>query len=233
MKIVSWNIRQGGGSRLDAIQGVIADHDPDILVLPEFRNNPAGTKLKTWLKEFGHVHQQAGKTDLPAKNTVLLSSRLPFTASSFPELGENRHRCVAGRFGNLTVHAWYFATMEAKRPLFDFIKALPKDHLRRETLIIGDLNTGCRYWDEGRMDLSLVEEFGAVLGCGWTDVWRQRNPGVREWTWVEPWGRHVGYRLDHALVSPPLLPKVREVNYSHAERAPGISDHSAVLLTLS
>jgi hypothetical protein len=27
---------------------------------------------------------------------------------------------------------------------------------------------------------------------------------IREWTWVEPWGRHIGYRLDHALVLPPL-----------------------------
>jgi exodeoxyribonuclease-3 len=232
MKLVSWNIRQGGGSRLDRIQEVIRHHQPDILVLPEFRNNPAGSTLREWLSEYGLVHQAAGKTAQPKDNTVLLASKLTFIESTFPELGEHQHRCVGGRFGKLTVLAWYFATMERKRPLFHFLRGLPKDYLRRETLIMGDLNTGCRYWDEGRMDLSLVEEFGALLGCGWTDVWRQANPGVREWTWVEPWGRHVGYRLDHALVSPPLLSRVENVHYSHAEREANISDHSAVVLSL-
>ena len=64
---------------------------------------------------------------------------------------------------------------------------LPREYLKKESLIIGDLNTGCRYWDEGRMDLSLVEEFGALIGCEWTDVWRMRNPTLREWSWVKPW----------------------------------------------
>lgn len=82
------------------------------------------------------------------------------------------------------------------------------------------------------MDLTLVEEFGKLLG-GWTDVWRGRHPGVREWSWVQPWGRHVGYRLDHALVSPALLPRVADVRYSHAERESGVSDHSSLLLELT
>jgi exonuclease III len=123
--------------------------------------------------------------------------------------------------------------MEKKRPLFEFLQRLPKEYLKRETLIFGDMNTGCRYWDEGRMDLSLVEEFGKLLGCGWTDAWRARNPGIREWSWIEPWGRHVGYRLDHALVSPALFPRVQTVRYSHAERESGISDHSALILELA
>jgi hypothetical protein len=32
MKILSWNIRQGGGSRIERIQTVIAAHNPEILV---------------------------------------------------------------------------------------------------------------------------------------------------------------------------------------------------------
>jgi hypothetical protein len=46
--------------------------------------------------------------------------------------------------------------MEAKRAVFAFLKALPRQYLKKEGLIIGDLNTGCRYWDEGRMDLFIV-----------------------------------------------------------------------------
>jgi exodeoxyribonuclease-3 len=232
LKILSWNIRHGGGSRLARIQEIIAAHDPDILILPEFRNNASGEKLRQWLREAEHHHQSAGGTEQPAHNTVLLSSKYEFTPLSFPELGPDRRRCVGGRFDRLTVLGFYFAVMEAKRPAFEFIKRLPKAMLKADTLLMGDFNTGCRYWDEGRMDLSLVEEFGALLGCGWTDVWRQRNPGIREWSWVEPWGRHVGYRLDHALVSPSLLAQVNDVRYSHAERGNGMSDHSGLVLEL-
>lgn len=232
LKLLSFNIRHGGGSRIDRIAEVISGHNPDVLVLPEFRNNPAGEKLRKWLQEFGHRHQAVPPTEESKHNSVLLSARVPFQKLEFPSLAAEARRCVPVKIGSLTIFAFYFATMERKRPMFEFIKSLPKAFLKTESLLIGDLNTGCRYWDEGRMDLSLVEEFGAVLGCGWTDVWRQRNPGIREWSWVEPWGRHVGYRLDHALVSPPLLPRVRDVRYSHPERLAGVSDHSGLLLEL-
>jgi len=214
------------------IQRVIAVHKPDILVVSEFRNNPAGAKLRRWLTDFGHNHQAAGRTELQMQNAVLVSSRVSFEQIVFPELNFNAHRCVGARFGQFTLFGVYFPVMEAKRPVFAFLKSLPKEYLRRESLIIGDLNTGCRYWDEERMDLSLVEEFGALLGCGWTDIWRMRNPMLREWSWVEPWGRRTGYRLDHALASPPLLSRVQEVHYSHEERESGVSDHSSIVLNL-
>jgi exodeoxyribonuclease-3 len=233
MKVLSFNIRHGGGSRIERIQDVIASHAPDLVILPEFRNNAAGKLLREGLMGFGHRYQAAGVTAAPVHNSVLLASRHAFKQLEFPELGDEARRCVAVQDGGLTVFGFYFAVMEAKRPLFEFIKRLPKSFLKKPTLLMGDFNTGCRYWDEGRMDLSLVEEFGAVLGCGWTDVWRQRNPGAREWSWVEPWGSHVGYRLDHALVSPPLLNRVTAVRYSHGERETGVSDHSALILELS
>ncbi|MDB6126468.1 MAG: hypothetical protein JWM35_364 [Verrucomicrobia bacterium] len=172
------------------------------------------------------------RTELSTHNSVLLSSRLEFKRLDSPALGTKSRRCVAVKIGALTIFAFYFATMERKRPLFEFIQPLPKAMLKTETLLIGEMNTGCRYCDEGRMDLSLVEEFGAVLGCGWTDIWRARNPAFLEWSSVEPWGWHVGYRLDHALVSPGLLPRVKQVYYSHAERLANVSDHSGLVLEL-
>lgn len=233
MKFVAFNIRHGGGSRVEKIQHAIASHNPDVLILPEYRNNSAGATLRRWLATFGHVHQVAPATDLPTHNSVLVSARLPFTRIEYPALGREARRCIVVKLGGLTLFAVYFAVMEAKRPLFEFLQKLPKALLKNDAMVMGDFNTGCRYWDEGRMDLSLVEEFGKLLGCGWSDVWRLRNPGVREWSWVEPWGRHVGYRLDHALVSPPLLPRVTDVHYSHAERETGVSDHSVLILEIA
>src|SRR5205823_11664038 len=125
-----------------------------------------------------HVQQVPGTTELPAHNSVLVTARRPLTLIAFPELGAEARRCVAVQVERLTLFGFYFAVMEAKRPLFQFIQRLPKTWLKKDALLMGDFNTGCRYWDEGRMDLSLVDQFGAVLGCGWTDVWRMRHPGV-------------------------------------------------------
>jgi exodeoxyribonuclease III len=117
MKILSWNIRHGGGSRVIRIQSVIADHKPDILILSEFRNNAAGVNLRHWLSDFGHKFQAAGNAQAASDNAVLVSSLFPFKEVSFPELKINSHRCVGARFEQLTLLGLYFPVMEAKRPV--------------------------------------------------------------------------------------------------------------------
>jgi exonuclease III len=37
VKILSWNIRQGGGTRAARIMNSIISHDPDVIALSEFR----------------------------------------------------------------------------------------------------------------------------------------------------------------------------------------------------
>src|SRR4051812_8619510 len=99
MKVYSWNIRHGGEKKIPQIEEVIAKRDPDVLVVPEFRNNSAGESLREWLRTINHHHQSAGTTGLPQKNTVLLSSKRAFTPLSLPELGSEPHRWVGGKFG--------------------------------------------------------------------------------------------------------------------------------------
>jgi len=73
---------------------MITAHDPEILVLSEFRNNAAGTNLRQWLHGFGHQHQAVPETAEPRDNTVLVPSRSAFQRMTFPELKLNAHRCV-------------------------------------------------------------------------------------------------------------------------------------------
>ena len=42
------------------------------------------------------------------------------------------HRCVGARFNRLTLLGLYFPVMEAKRPVFAFLKALPRQYLKKE-----------------------------------------------------------------------------------------------------
>lgn len=70
---------------------------------------------------------------------------------------------MAVKLGRLTLFAVSFEVMEEKR-LFVFA-GLAKAPAEDRRLAQGDFNTGCRYWDEGRIALSLVEDFEKLLGC--------------------------------------------------------------------
>lgn len=101
-------------------------------------------------------------------------------------------------------------------------------HARRRVdsahLIIGDLNTGRHLLDEEGRSFACTARLGELATLGYRDVWRYSHPGEREFSWFSHAGN--GFRIDHALASPPLAERIRGSWYSHAEREAGLSDHS-------
>lgn len=79
--------------------------------------------------------------------------------------------------------------------------------------------------------LTSAHQFDALLEQGGIDAWRTRNPEAREFTWFSR-GYNNGFRLDHALVSPSLDQKIKDVRYSHTEREEGVTDHSVMVMDL-
>jgi exonuclease III len=65
MRLLAWNIRQGGGSRLARIADALAHHEADILVLSEYRGGEAAARSRATLKVLGYRHATAFGT--PAK----------------------------------------------------------------------------------------------------------------------------------------------------------------------
>jgi hypothetical protein len=53
MRLLAWNIRQGGGSRLTAICEALARHDADVLVLSEYRGGDSALRLREALARLG------------------------------------------------------------------------------------------------------------------------------------------------------------------------------------
>ena len=49
MRLLAWNIRQGGGSRLPRIADALTRHEGDILVLSEYRGGEAAGRLRAVL----------------------------------------------------------------------------------------------------------------------------------------------------------------------------------------
>jgi exonuclease III len=88
MKLISWNIRQGGGDRLGAICTAIATHDPDVVVLSEIRARSIreiGSSL--WMKPWSHIEHVTMERDTIA---VCVLSKVPIAVRDFcPVPNEN------------------------------------------------------------------------------------------------------------------------------------------------
>jgi exodeoxyribonuclease-3 len=228
--IMSWNIRHGGGSRAADILEVIAHHRPDLVLLSEFRNNSVAPQICGGLEQ-QRLAFQAAPGGSARELSVLLASRLPFDPHPLErELSLWPFRAIRGDLAQFVLFGFYVPTGERKRPVLHFMRDLAPQFLRRKALLVGDFNTGIPRLDERGAELTCSAEFAEVLMRGWIDLWRVRNPLSRERSYYErPW---LGYRIDHALGSPPLNRCVRNIYYSHDERYAGISDHSSLHILL-
>ena len=122
------------------------------------------------------------------------------------------------------------ASFERKAGFWDALLGSAESLLDRPSLIIGDLNTGRPRCDEKGKIFVWADRFERLEKIGWIDAWRHCNPGPTEFSGHSNAGN--GFRIDHAFVSPALLPRVRAYQYSYRERIDGISDHSILLIEI-
>lgn len=98
------------------------------------------------------------------------------------------------------------------------------DHYNREKYY--DCYPGCYQFEIDGMD--------KILGLGFEDIWRTRNPNTRQYTWFNPrkpsqWDHNLGWRLDYFLTSKVIYDKVKECNIYDSDK---FSDHYAIDLVL-
>jgi exodeoxyribonuclease III len=229
LRLLAWNIRQGGGTRLPAIAAALSRHDADILVLSEYRGGDSAERLRAALKGLGYHHTSA-PIPPPGGNGVLIAARHPFddggpVTDSVPE----PHRMVRAYLGPRRIYGIYMPNLVKKVPYWEaLIAALATESLWAEALAIGDFNTCRAYVDEpGAIDVC-AHFMDGIEAIGFCDLWRRRYPDGREFSWYSTRGN--GFRIDHAFLSPALAARTGEVRYSHEERLSGLSDHSPLIL---
>lgn len=229
-KILTWNIRQGGGSRLGKILSTIDGHAADVIVLTEFRNNRQGQAIQKYFTQAGFTFTKASSA-VPTQNSILIASKAPpLACSTCEELGSESFRCLRIEYPSFYLLGCYFAQKQSKLPLWKYIVAFAKTNINRPCIVLGDFNTGKHYEDETGKTFYCSEWFERLIDTGWTDAWRYFATSRQEYTWFSRSGN--GFRIDHAFVSPPMLPFLSNCSYSHEERKQGISDHSALLVEL-
>ena len=227
MLILSWNIRQGGGSRLHAIVSRISGLNPEILILSEFRNNASGIKLRSRLLDYGYRHQLASNAPSD-NNSVLIASKFPFGGFTFYDAAlDFPDNVLKADFGFFDLYAVYLPHKK-KHKLFEFIREKIKGG--NPAIIAGDYNTGINgvdqkgssFWYEDQLKLLAKEDYADAFRYFWNDA--------EEYSWYSHQGN--GYRYDHTYVHRDILPVVEDCYYIHSWREENISDHSPMVLKL-
>ena len=226
--IISWNIRQGGGSRILAIHKAIAELNPTLIIFSEFRNNKRGIKIRSVLLQLGYRYQFVthAKADV---NSVLIASKMPCTNTLYPlsdpEFSAN---LLSVHFDAFNVMGVYLPHKK-KHQLLPFItETVIKAEL--PFIIAGDFNTGKNYIDQKGKSFWYTEELKELEKVGYVDAFRHVNGALKEYSWYSHKGN--GYRYDHTYVHNSILPITRECYYLHEWREKKLSDHSPMVLNL-
>ena len=230
MRLLAWNIRQGGGSRLPRIAAALARHDADVVVLSEYRGGGAATRLAAALDALGYRHRTAAMPP-PGRNGVLIAAREGFREHGVvADAVAEPYRMVWVEFAGFMLCGVYMPNLLAKVPYWQALIAALSATTGSRALAIGDFNTCRAYVDEpGAIDATayFLDHIDAI---GFCDLWRRRYPEGREYSWYSTRGN--GFRIDHAFLSPGLAACAGAVRYAHQERLAGISDHAPLILEL-
>jgi exonuclease III len=213
MKIIAWNICQGGGNRSPSILEALKKTNADICVLTEFREVESISLMKS-LWEEGWSFQ---KTSFSKEKGVGLAivSRNEFQWAQIPICpDEGRWLHVQLPNQEIDICAAYAPLASRSKEIYwDWMIDALKPLLDRRTLVVGDLNNGMYPEDhpEGAKPLPKWRKMQDFIDTGWTDLYRNLHPTRRESSW---WTSHgAGFRIDHAFGSPLLREQVMSVSY--------------------
>jgi exonuclease III len=229
MRLLVWNIRQGGGSRLARIADALARHKADILVLSEYRAGEAAVRLRAALETLGYRYATL-LAPPPGRSGVLIAARCAFRDHGKVDGGlPEPYRMIGVGFPAFRLVGIYMPNLLTKVPYWETLIATLGE-TGGQALAVGDFNTCRPYLDEAGAIDRTAHYMDKMAEIGFCDLWRLRNPELREYSWFSTKGN--GFRIDHAFLSDALAVRIGAIRYSHAERLAGISDHSPLIIEL-
>ncbi len=241
MRLISWNIRAGGGVRAARIAQAIVDLRPDVVALSEFRGTEPSLLIAGLLSDAGLTFQRATIDPLlPAVNSLLVASRWPLRVCRLQRAPDNKHRWLHVNVAApdpLAVMALHIPNRVTgvKYPFMNSVVDVVRDWRGPPAVLMGDTNSGRVGIDEESPAFNSIEDrWIATLGeLKWPDAFRLMHRDKREFTWYSPNGRN-GFRLDQMFLHPSIGAKV--VKFDHHwfgathERREVLSDHAAMVI---
>lgn len=229
-RLLTWNIRAGGGARIAAIGAALAAQEADVLVLTEYRDGPAGPALRSELQRLGY-RWMTGHMPPRGRNGVLIAARrrLREIGPLTPTVPEP-WRMLDVLVGRVRLTGVYMPNLRAKVPYWEALIQALAARSGESAVALGDFNTCRAFVDEPGATDATAHFMDEVQQIGFRDLWRERNPDGREFSWFSHRGN--GFRIDHAFFSPRLAGRAADVRYAHEVRTAGLSDHSMLVVDL-
>ena len=243
MRIVSWNIRAGGGVRAQEIAGQLKDWMPDIVVLEEFRGTNPSREIAQSLRQYGLEYQRITiDPSRPTVNSLLVASRWPLRTVRLKRAPIDPARWLHVNIAShqpmaiLAVHIPNRVTGR-KYPFMDAAINVIQKWSGPPGILIGDTNSGRIGMDEETQTFTAYEDqwLVKIAALGWQDAFRRLHSQKRDFTWYSPNGNN-GFRLDQAFLHPDLTGKLKTMVHSwggyRGARRDSLSDHAALVLDL-
>ncbi len=240
MRILSWNILQGGGKRAANVAKTIVDANPDVVILQEFRHGSSRSVLQGAMESAGLVHVYVPEPESNRSNTLAAFSRLPMQGSVFsPSDDPSPATALAIDLqlqlpgdSELSIIGVHLPHKKKQLPYWNALLALDPASRTKNSLVVGDFNCGIPFQDSETKTFYATQQFQSFLQQGWIDSWRSRHPKEREFSWIST-RKGNGFRYDHALASPKLDAAISSIEYDHQPRELGISDHSLITIDIN
>ena len=254
MKLATWNVNSLN-VRLPHVLDWLAANAPDILCLQETKQEDSKFPYDA-LREAGYQALHCGQKTY---NGVAILSRVPLVDPLFdiPDFADVQRRVVSASIGDLRVVCAYFPNGQSvgsekylyKLGWLDVFTAWLQQELLRypKLVVLGDYNIAPEDRDVhdpaawiGQVHVSEPEReaFRKLIGLGLHDAFRMFEQAEKAYSWwdyrMAAFRRDLGLRIDHILVSTPLLPACKA---SWIDKAPRKlerpSDHTPVVLELA
>lgn len=239
MRLLSWNILAGGGSRCSAIIRLLTRYDADVIVLQETILARA-TDLCHALGKSGYAHCFSAPRS-PKERGVCVLARMPLERLNEPPPPHAHIRPRGWLELGIVDCGWRIAAVygppegPAVPAFWDAAAAWLACRTTQPFIMLGDFNAGLSKVDAGEYRFKAERGFSELAGIGLVDLWRREHGDRREHTWFSHAGsrrKGRGFRIDHAFASPMLAERVTGCRYDHTVRKRGLSDHSLLIVDL-
>lgn len=252
VKIATWNVNSLK-VRLPQVLDWIAEHRPDALCLQELKMEDKAFPAEALAAAGYHAAFVGQKT---YNGVAILSPDTPQeVVRNIPGFEDEQKRLIAATIGDTRVVCGYFPNGQAVGSdkfayKLDWLSALT-DWLERELedhprlVLCGDFNIAPEdrdahpdWKDEIHVSEPERTAFRRLVGLGLTDAFRLFDQPERAFSWWDyrmmAFRRNFGLRIDHLLVSAPLVAACRSCEVDKAPRKlERPSDHAPVVLELS
>ena len=236
--ILTVNIGNPSLQRAERQLGWLDARDEDVFVLTETCDSRGTDLLVDRLRGAGW--DVVAPVPRDGDRGVVVASRVRLEAEQSAFLEDLPARAVrVAVTGGPEVIGVYVPSRDASERKTDrkreFVAALSRALRARHehsAVLVGDLNVVEPNHQPRRPEFFAWEYalYEDLLDNGWADAYRLLHPDARDHSWTGP--DDDGYRFDHAFVTADLADGVMRCGYAHETRELGLTDHSALTLTI-